>query len=544
MDTKNNNYEPVNIRKYLSLAESKRTNSFAKHEGFQSSFFNPYTRGYTSYSNLMVVNRLTNGDIPCSTLRRVSKKAFIINICINHVLKKIKPFLKPSSDMNTRGFCIKERGSVTKEQLSKKSKKKTEIETFLRNCGNDFNSERDNFQRFCLKVVRDSLELDQVATEIGYTKGGKPYAFQAIDAGTINKVVPGQNNPDNIKYIQVIDGMQQAFYTDDNLVFDYQNPRSDVEHAYYGYSVVDQVIDLVTSLINTFTYNAGFFTENKLPRGMLLIDGNVSADTVSDMEDYIADIMSGTSSSQWRIPIIPSGSNGDNSQSIKWVSLAGSSKDMEFQQFLDFQVAGIVAMFGCSMDELGLQSSKSQAIFDNSKSSVMQASKSLILGDMLSFLQDYVNKILIRFYPEYELEFIGYEQDDPKQVLDMDKEELESYKTLNEKRLEKGLPKLEAKWADLCPANPQFTQMYQSEQANQQAEGGEEEQGDFNADDFTDDELAEDSNDTENSENKDFGDIQEEETSTEENQQTENAENKDFGDLGKSLLKKDVAFNF
>ena len=488
-------FEPVNFRKLLSMASNAGASKvYKKEKGFQTSFFNPYTGSYYMYTNLKTVDRYANGDISCQTLRRVSKKAFIINICINHILKKIKPYLKPTTDNNIKGFVIKEKGSDLKSQMAKKSKKRREIEDFLNNCGVNFDSERDNFQRFCLKIIRDELELDQVATEIGFTKGGKPYAFQAVDAGTIHKVIPGQDNPENIKFIQVIDGIPQALYKDSNLIFDYQNPRTDIKHAYYGYSIVDQVIDLVTSLINTFSYNAGFFTENKLPRGMLLIDGNVSQDTVEAMEDYIAEVMSGSATSQWRVPIIPSGGTGENSQSIKWVSLAGNAKDMEFQQFLDYQTSGIVAMFGLSMEELGLQSQKSQAVFESSRSTQIQESKATLLGDMLGFLQNYINRIIERFYPDYELEFVGYEKEDPKQLLDLTKTELDSFKTLNEVRQEKGLPKLEADWADSCPANPQFTQMYQAAQAQEQGGDGGfgEEGGDFGEggeDSFSEDEF-------------------------------------------------------
>ena len=83
---------------------------------------------------------------------------------------------------------------------------------------------------------------------------------------------------------------------------------------------------------------------------------------------------------------------------------------------------------------------------------------------MLSFLQQYINQILEKAYPGYEIEFVGYERDDPKQILDLTKTELESFKTLNEVRKEKGLKPIEADWADKCPANPQFVQMYQAAQ--------------------------------------------------------------------------------
>ena len=500
-------WKPLNIRKLLAQAGQSHT-QYKKEKGFSSSFFNPYNGAYGVQGNLRVADRSMYGDISCRTLRQVSKKAFIINICINHVLKKIKPFLKPATEENQRGYAIVKDGESV--NLSKKSKESEKIEQFLTNTGLKKDNKRDSFQRFALKILRDVLEIDQVATEIGYMRNGKPDAFRAVDAATISKVIPGQENPNNIEFVQSIDNVPQAYFTENDLIFDYMNPRSDIDHPFYGYSYVDQVIDLITASINTFAYNAGFFVENKLPRGMILIDGNVSQETVEQMEDYIADVMSGGPGSQWKIPIIPAGGESENSQSIKWVPLGGTARDMEFQQWLDYQTSCIVAMFGCSMDELGLQSNKSQAIFENQGTAKISAAKSTILGDMLSFLQDYTTRIIKVFFPEYRIEFVGYEREDPKTLVDLAKEELSSFKTLNEVRKSKGEKELEFEWANI-PLNPQAVQLYQAEKAQEQMGGGEMEEGEFD-----DDEMTEGSEESEN-ENKipeenaeeDYGEIDE-----------------------------------
>ncbi len=447
----------------------------ASENGFQSSFFNPYTSVFNSYGNLKTADSRFSRNVPPLTLRRVSQKAWIINLCISHVQKKIRPFLKPSTNRNLRGFVIKKKGEDVISAAGRAFKERKRIEDFLLNTGFESDSDRDGFGKYCIKIIRDALEIDQIATEIGYTESGEPYAFWAVDAATIEKVLPGQSNPFNIKFVQVIDHIPQAYYPEDTLVFDYQNPRTDIYHSFYGYSYVEQAIDLITSSINAFTYNSGFFTENKLPKGMLLIDGDASQETVEQMEDYISDIMSGSVSNQWRIPIIPASTGGSGeANSIRFVNLAGTNREMEFQQWLDFLVSGVVALFGCSMEELGLHSSHSQALFERNTAPQIEASKSLILGDMLMFLQAYLNRIIEKFFSDYELEFVGYERDDPKAVLEFDKEEVSTFKTLNEKRKEKGLEPLKMKWADECPANPQFVQMYQAESG-----AGVEDAGDF-----------------------------------------------------------------
>lgn len=534
--------EPIDIKREINRAK-KYARAYvptdyarAKQGGSQSSFFDPYRNIENEYGNLRTADGHYNREVDCQTLRRVSKKAWIINLCIINVQKKIKPFLKPSTNRNLRGFVVKKIGEDVIKAAGQKSEARTEIEQFLLNTGIEKSPDRDNFTRFCIKILRDALEIDQVATEIGRTVSGKVYAFWAVDGATIERVLPNQDNPFHIKYVQVIDSIPQAFYPEDSLIFDYQNPRSDVRYSFYGYSPVEQAIDLITSTINAFTYNAGFFTENKLPRGMLLLDGNANQETVEQMEDYLCDIMSGTTANQWRVPIIPAGNgtSGENN-SIKWVSLGGTNKEMEFQGWLDFLTSAIVSLFGCSMEELGLHSSKSQPMFEHNTTPEIEASKSLVLGDMLAFLQQYINQILEKAYPGYEIEFVGYERDDPKQILDLTKTELESFKTLNEVRKEKGLKPIEADWADKCPANPQFVQMYQSAQMD----GGGMEDPDAAEDEEGADFGEENADENENVDNDAWNDIAG-------NNKVNNAENEDnAGEETKSEgVEKSFKFSF
>lgn len=469
---------PINIQKEFAkramfdkLGLQQGNGSFfndgGRLHGATSSFFDPFTVSDTSIANLRCVSRAQNGSVSCRVLREIAGKAWVINICIGSIEKKIKPFLKPSTDRNLRGFVILKKGEEIGKAAGQKSAKRKEIEDFLIHTGNYDDSDRDTFTKYASKIVRDLLTIDQVSTEIQYNRGGQPIAFFAVDAGTVQRVLPNDEYPE-FKYAQVIDGMVRTAYTDKELLFDFANPRTDIYRSFYGYSPVEQAIDLIASEINTVTYNAGAFTENKLPRGMLLVDGDLDYEATEEMTDYIAEIMSGSPANQWRIPIVPSGVSKENGGGgIKWVQLGGSNRDMEFSNWLDFLVSNVVALFGCSMEELGLHSQKSQALFERDGKTQTEASKSAILGDTLSFLQDYVNRILDIAYPDYQLEFVGYEKDDPKAIVDIDKAETEAYKTLNEKREEKGLKKLDVEWADI-PMNPQAVQLFQSAQAQEQ----------------------------------------------------------------------------
>jgi hypothetical protein len=242
-------------------------------------------------------------------------------------------------------------------------------------------------------------------------------------------------------------------------------------------------------------YNAGFFTENKLPRGILLLNGDADTAEVEDIEDYIANLLSGPPSSQWRIPIIPSGKEKNaesGGRKFEWVNLQGTNKEMEFQSWYDLQLSGVVGMFGFSMEDLGLHSQKSQPMIGADTAPKQEASKSLVLGDMLGYLQKHFNKILAYKDPAYGFEFVGYEKDDPKLVLDLDKGEVETYKTIDEKRAEKGLEPFNEKWSQI-PLNPQAVQLASGEQAGGSPFGdmGEEDGGDSGEGEEDDDEEGE-----------------------------------------------------
>ena len=474
MLTGNRGPSPIILRRELARQGSHFTppttymGNPQNDNGLQSALFDPLKQIQNQYGNLRTVDRYYNRSINCQTLRRVSSKAWIINACIGNTIRKIEPFLKPSTDRNIRGFVILKRGEDISKASGKKSTERETLEKFLLHTGFVDDPDRDDdFVKYCTKIIRDLLEIDQIATEIQYTNARKPCAFWAIDAATIERIVPGQDNPYKIKYAQVIDYIPYAWYTKDQLIFDFQNPRTDIDYSFYGYSYVEQAIDLITSVINAFTYNSGFFTENKLPRGMLLIDGDADQETVEMMEDYICDIMSGNPSSQWRIPIIPSGIKKGEGGGIRWQSLTGTNKEMEYQNWIEFLTSGVLTLFGTSMDDIGLQINKSQPMVERDAKPKIEAGKSAILGHTLTFLQSYLNKIIEKVNPNYSLEFVGYERDDPQQILDLDKGEVESFKTLNEKRQERGLKPLdltEIKNPADIPQSPQTVQLFQHAQ--------------------------------------------------------------------------------
>ena len=449
-------------------------NNEKPNSDLKSFFFDPISLEANAYGTVRTISPFNNRKLSCRILRYVAEKAWIINLCITTSISQARPFFKESTEENQRGFRIRHKKAKKAGRDMNESEKKeaARLVEFFLNTGDIEDSNRvDDLDKYATKIIRDLYQLDQISVELQRTKGGELCAFWAMDTATIELTLPSVEMMTGIKYVQIINNLMYAHYTKDDLIFDCRNPRTDIEKAGYGYSVVEQAVDLITSAINTFGYNAGFFTENKLPRGMLLLNGPANEEEIQDVEEYLTNALSGPPGSQWKIPIVPTGKTKDAASGgrlFEWINFQATNKDMEWQNWFDLQMSAIAAMFEKSLEEFGLHSQKSQPIISNNLEAKQEASKSLGLGDLLAFLEKHFNQILAQKNPEYVFEFVGYEKDDMRMIADIDRTEVDTWKTLNEKRVEKGFDPIDLKNiqnpADL-PMNVQAVQIYQSQNA-------------------------------------------------------------------------------
>lgn len=430
---------------------------------------NPFNRTmYRGSRNIIEPNR----RIDYKVLRVVAERAWIINAIIKHIIDSSRPFMKPSTDENVRGFQVRIKDRERSPSAAEKKLAKTYEQFFSMTGFGDDPDREDSLTNFSAKVIRDVLTLDQISTEIQRTASRKVYAMWAVDPATILKVnEDGYAGDDKIKYIQEVDMRITAMYTRDDLVFDFMNPRTDIDHSGYGYSVVEQAIDLVTGTINSFMYNMGFFTEDKLPRGMLLLQGDADTEEVEMIEDYLVNIMSGGPASKWHVPIIPAGkgSSGSPERKFEWVSLQGSNKDMEFSQWTEFLWSGIASLFGIDLEALGIRTSKSTSVLGDNATPRIESSKSRGLGSILGFLESHYQKILDKIDPLFDFEFVGYERDDPDAKSKLREADLRTYKTIDELRAEADLKPFKQSWS-MMPLNPTAVQIMQMEQQAEQME--------------------------------------------------------------------------
>ena len=454
----------------------KAMNSLARKEKFKTRMYDPR---YSNYARGLMSPQKQHS---MRLFRRIAEKAWLLNTIIGHIIDKTIPYMRPMSAKGKRGFAI-ELKDVDAKMSKTDQKKAKEIQEFilatnsLKMANTAVSKDHeDNLIMYTKKILRDVLTLDQTASEKLWTRGGELLAFEAIDAATIVRCTEkGYDGDEDIRFIQMIHSQIETQYTDKMILFQYQNPRTDILHYGYGYSKIEQCVDLIVSLINSFNFNAGAFTEDKLPRGMLLLNGDIGMEEVEEIEDYLIDVMSpdgfAGASGKWGIPIIPSG-KGDGKASITWQPMGGSNQDMQYSRWQDTLYMSIGAVFGVDIESMGIKSEKGAKIIEGGSAEGRKYSDDKGIGNALVFLEQHFQNYVEELDPRFKIVFHGFEQDDAEMTLKATKSELETYKSMNEIRIENDKKEFKEDWADV--PGLQSPQVLQAWQAGQQPEEGEE----------------------------------------------------------------------
>lgn len=472
--------DPKEFRKALMKAQTKKDSK----EKFKSKLINPRNQGYQR--GLLFPQKTYSMQL----FRRISEKAWIINVVIGHIIDKTIPYMRPVTDKGRRGFAIELKDPDSK-MTDKQRKRSKEIQEFFLKTGWDNSLQHeDDLPAYTKKILRDLLTLDQTATEKLWSKGGDLLSFEAIDAATILRCTEeGYDGDDKVRFVQRIDSTVVSEYNGQQMLFQFDNPRTDINAYGYGYSKIEQCVGLIIASINTFAFNAGSFTDDKLPRGMLLLNGDMGFEEVEQIEDYIVDTMGpggvAGANNKWGIPIIPTGKGGDKA-SITWQSMGNSNQDMQYSRWQDFLDMGVAAIYGVDIESTGIKNEKGAKIMESGSAEAHKYSDDKGIGNSLTFLERHFQNFLDHIDPDYKFVFHGFEQDDAKELREAKTTELATNKSLNEVRRENDQDPIDMKYADAVGIqNPQYLQAWMAEMGLDQPEGDQEDQQDT-TDEFDD----------------------------------------------------------
>lgn len=236
---------------------------------------------------------------------RAMARTPIIRAIINTRKDQVAEHCKPQQDKYSKGFIFKKKGVGQDDWTDRDKKIAEQLSEFILNCGDDDQKwDLDDFDCFIRKLVEDSLVLDQACYEIVPNRGGQPNQFIAVDSAMF-RIADSYDNEHNTNnrqqvkgyfpsYVQIYQGnIIQEFYPWE-LCFGIRNPSTNIYAANYGRSELEDLVQIVTSMLNSDKYNGNFFRHGSAPKGALLIKkGNVNPNTIAQLRRDWNAMMSG-----------------------------------------------------------------------------------------------------------------------------------------------------------------------------------------------------------------------------------------------------------
>ena len=406
------------------------------------------------------------------TLREIADKVVIIGIIHNIRQQQIETFLDPARNEEDQGWMIKCKD--TEKTPDKQDKKiMQDIERFILKCGiGPSTYQRDDLYKAGKKCLTDTLVLDQNAISIGRTRNGKLSEFRILDGATIYPVIKdvGYKGDKKISHVQLWDEKVLETFTEDEIIFEFSRPRTDLRLCNFGYSYEEQAIDTITSFLFAVQYNKEFFNSSTQPPGFFSFKGNSYDETqLSALSRQWMTMFKGIPGF-WRTPFLQN--------DAKWTSVRPANKDLEFNQYIQMLSSWLFALYGMDPAEAGLRLQQAQNVLNENVESKIAYSKSRGLLHHLTYFARLLNRILEfnHDWDDFYIDMVGVEKKDQQAEAQVEKTLCETYLTINELRARKDLGPIPS--GDIV-SNPYYLQAQQNAAMADDSGGGEQEE-DFN----------------------------------------------------------------
>lgn len=409
-----------------------------------------------------------------ATLRNMSKVPAIAAI-INTRLNQVARFARRPRFEGDMGFRIGFKNP--QQKMSKAAQQRAfQLEELFLRTGNWDNPQRtDNFDQFLRRIVRDSLTLDAMAWENVLTRRGDITDLFAVDAATIEllpiapaseaftppdyQAMTSYNEPDPIAFIQRVEGRVAAEYSRKELAYSIRNPRTDIEFADFGMSELENLVEIVTGIINGVRYNTSYFSYNSLPQGVLEFVGKYEEEDFEAFERHWKTLTSGAQG-KWAVPLM----GMEEGNGFKFTPFKSSNQDMQFNEFLEFLFNISCAVYQIDPNEVGFKSWTSGSGMSQSDNTKVKIDSSMDKGFMplMHFLSNSFNQnILDIIAPEFAFYWTGLDDEEEERKAQRLKDDIEmGIVTVAEVRQQRGLPVPDdVAWMH-APANPVLIQAY------------------------------------------------------------------------------------
>lgn len=399
-------------------------------------------------------------------MRQMVDQTPILSAVIMTRIRQVKRFCRVPEGGNGPGFQIRLKNQSS-TKLQKEEQQSIELlQNFFTNCGWETNPrqrarlKRDNFSNFMSKIVRDSLVLDSapIETEFKRDKSLGLDGFYAVDGATIRLCnEEGYQGDDEIFALQVVQGNLRAAYTYDDLIYVPRNPRSDVLAGGYGMSETELLVKVVTGFLNAMTYNLKYFDSNAIPKGLLHLSGDYSADDISSFKRYWNSMVRGINNA-WTLPVMVS-KNQESKASFE--NFGVDVNEIMFAKWMTFLTSIICAIYGIAPDEINFESftAGTSSLSGSDTEEKLINSKDKGLRPLLSHFEDlFSDYIVSEFSDKYVFRWSGLDEKDETQVWEEEKTLL----TVNEARKARNWDEIKEDWGN-APLNQTLMQAWMAD---------------------------------------------------------------------------------
>lgn len=461
-----------------------------------------------------------------TTLKRMSKTP-IINSIIKTRKNQVADFAEPQENKYSTGFIIqkKPKGGIAQKMDNQDKKIAFAITDFLLKGGNTNQWGYDDFDTFVRKIIEDSLVYDQMTFECIRNRRGQLESFIASDAATFriadSYFDKDYNNAffqrhganvwkDRSEFGEKIHGYYPSFvqvyqnakvneFYPWELCFGIRNPSTSIYSNGYGCSELEELINVVTSMLWSDEYNRRFFSQGSAPKGFFRVKGTNNEASLQQFKQQWQSMITGVMQS-WKTPVIEA--------DVDWIDLQKNNRDMEYTSWIEYLIKIACAVYSIDPSEIGWDISRTDGggLFEGSPEQRLKHSKDKGLYPLLKFLQRKLNKYIVeQINPDFELVFSGMNGLTIEEELRMDINKLNAFMTVNEIREKYEMSAIEG--GD-CPNNSTYLQAKNTAMQQQMQqdvpsdgyEGDEDEQNPFEYYDEDDYDSEDESNYDEDSE--------------------------------------------
>lgn len=402
-----------------------------------------------------------------------------------------------SSDDDDKAISERELERKARKILSEKTAKKVaELESFVLNCGRTedrpFESKKWTFDGILRALIRDSLTYDQYCVEKIPDREGNLHHFLPTDASTIRFSSPELANykkyevdngysllypeqeikalerndaldldpkkleDNSYKFVQVIRGRIVRAFTEREMAMGIRNPQTNIYANGYSLSELETLLTQVTAHLNTENFNRSYHTQGFSAKGILHIKSPLSRRKLESLRIEWKHLVSGNRNS-FQTPII------SGVDEVKWIPLNQNHTDMEFQNWNNYLIKTICAGYQIDPLEIGFgmreEGGKVGGLAGDNSKVKLEFSKDKGLVPLLRNIEDFINKYIIaEIAPEYELRFVGIEEENLAEAVERQLKEVKFKKTVNEIREEANLLPIDG--MDEIILDPNFLEAY------------------------------------------------------------------------------------